>query len=106
MKLIRNSHIILLVLLLVIFQCSEENPGAWTVDKKINKKTLNPSIVCEHFFFNFQLPFFFIVLFVTKLGLIFVASSLMNGLKGIDGDGLVCSLAVVAGEGFFLRVCF
>lgn len=39
MKLIRNSHIILLVLLLVIFQHSEENPGAWTVDKKINKKT-------------------------------------------------------------------
>lgn len=57
MKLIRNSHIILLVLLLVIFQCSEENPGAWIVDKKINKKTLNPSIVCEHFFLNFQLPF-------------------------------------------------
>lgn len=22
----------------------------------------------------------------------------MNGLKGIDGDGLVCSLALVAGE--------
>jgi len=28
MKLIRNSHIILLVLLLVIFQRSEDNPGA------------------------------------------------------------------------------
>lgn len=57
MKLIRNSHIILLVLLLVIFQCSKENPGAWIIDKKINKKNLNPSIVCEHFFLNFQLPF-------------------------------------------------
>lgn len=41
-----------------------------------------------------------------KLGIIFVDSSLMNGLKGINGDGLVCSLIVVAGEGGFVCVWF
>lgn len=55
----KNSYIILLVPLLVIFKCSEKKkvPGLLTKKKTLKKINLNSSIVCENYFLYIQPSF-------------------------------------------------